>query len=69
MATHSSILAGKSHGQRTWRATVHRSGRVGQDSTETALMLDGSELDPQGKLVNVGVTHLFTDKETKSLRD
>ena len=31
MATHSSVLPGKSHGQRTWWATVRGSQRVGHD--------------------------------------
>ena len=31
MTTHSSILAGKFHGQRAWQATIHRSQWVGHD--------------------------------------
>ena len=58
MATHSSILAGKSQGQRRLEG-YSPWGWEESDSIHTAAILDGSESDPQSKPVNIGVIHLF----------
>ena len=58
MATHSSNLAGKSHGQRSLKGYSPRGREESDRTAHRQLSTGGLELDPQGKLVNVGVTHL-----------